>query len=103
MIVSIKYTKSYHLNDAVTAPPIDSTFPAWFNVLNVKKSEMIVFYTTFAYSKNVNIKPPIKMNQNAFLPLKNKKILSTNAIKLYGFINKIKFWTNPLTPKEKST
>ena len=39
----------------------------------------------------------------SLLPLKNKNTLSTSAIKLYGFISNIKFCTNPLTPKEKST
>lgn len=57
----------------------------------LKSQEKNLKYTTFAYNKKVSIKPPIKMNQKAFLPLKNKKILNTNAIKLYGFINKIKF------------
>ena len=68
-------TKSYHLKEALTAPPIDSTLPAWFSVLKVKKSEKNLKYTTFAYSRNVSKNPPIKMNQNAFLPLKIGKHL----------------------------
>ena len=70
------------MNDALTAPPIDSTLPTWFKVLNVKKSEKNLKYTTLAYNRNVNKKPPMNMNQNAFLPLKNRNTLKTSATKL---------------------